>query len=163
MEYVLLDYDDGSILRHNIEWKNGWNEQKAVTACDSFLTKSKLFTLCSKLTQTYDLHRSTCVADIKISGSDVYLSASLDSMKASCRNEIRLNTTFWRPKTKLKITTEREMHFGFRTQLTDKSTTIHVHNFDIAGVEHISSLDIAEAVFYNDCPNDCSGLGLCQQ
>lgn len=84
-------------------------------------------------------------------------------MKASCRNEIRLNTTFWRPKTKLKITTEREMHFGFRTQLTDKSTTIHVHNFDIAGVENISSLDIAEAVFYNDCPNDCSGLGLCQQ
>ncbi|CAG2199302.1 unnamed protein product [Mytilus edulis] len=98
---VPLDVVKYETSLQNIEWKNGWNEQKAVTACDSFLTKSKLFTLCSKLTQT--------------------------------------------------------------TQLTDKSTTIHVHNFDIAGVENISSLDIAEAVFYNDCPNDCSGLGLCQQ
>lgn len=82
-------------------------------------------------------------------------------MKLSCMHEIRLNTTFWRPKTKLEITTDRKLHFGFTTQLTDKSTTIR--NFDITGVGDISSLDIAEAVFNNDCLNDCSGLGLCQQ
>lgn len=142
------------------EWTNGWTELKAVNACKSYFEKSRLFNLCSKLTHTSTVDSKTCVADIKISGSDVFLSASLDSMKASCINEITMNTTFWKPKPKPKLETTTERNIMLNTSTIPTTTTTTTHNLDSAD---ISVLDIAETVFNNDCPNDCSESGICQQ
>ncbi|XP_052073138.1 von Willebrand factor D and EGF domain-containing protein-like isoform X3 [Mytilus californianus] len=145
------------------KWENGWTEKKAVNACESYFEKSKLFNLCSKITQSSGVDRTTCVADIKLSGSTVFLSASLDSMKTACVNEIRLNTSFWKPKPepKLQTTTEQNLKLNVKTQPTTTSTT--ARNLEILENEDISILDIAETVFNNDCPNDCSESGICQQ
>ncbi|XP_052074453.1 von Willebrand factor D and EGF domain-containing protein-like [Mytilus californianus] len=78
-------------------------------------------------------------------------------MKASCLNEIRMNTTFWKPKPKLQTTTARNIQLDRKTQSTTTSTT--TSNLEI----DISILDIAETVLNNDCPNDCSESGICQQ
>lgn len=51
----------------NFEWKNGWTEQKAANACESYFTKSKMFKLCSKITKSSGVDdKTTCVADIKV-------------------------------------------------------------------------------------------------
>lgn len=99
-----------------------------------------------------------------MSGSDVFLSASLDSMRAACVNEIRTNTTFWKPKPipPLPTTTERNMKSNMKPSPTTTSTTT-AKKFDIPDIEVISFLDIAEHVINNDCPNDCSESGTCQQ
>lgn len=99
-----------------------------------------------------------------MSGSDMFLSASLDSMRAACVNEIRTNTTFWKPKPRppLPTTTERTMQSIMKQSSTTTSTTT-ARNFDIADIEVMSILDIAEQVFNNDCPNDCSESGTCQE
>ncbi|VDI81460.1 Hypothetical predicted protein [Mytilus galloprovincialis] len=146
------------------KWKNGWNEQKAVNACESYFEKSKLFKLCSKITQPSGIDIKTCVADIQISGSTVFLSASLDSMKTACIKEIRSNTSFWKPKPELKLqpttTPEQNLQESVSKQSTTTSTT--ARNLEILEYEDISILDIAETVFNNDCPNDCSDSGICQ-
>lgn len=72
-----------------------------------------------------------------------------------------MNTTFWKPKPKLQTTTTRSIQLDRKTQSTTASLT--TNNLDIAEVEDISILDIAETVFNNDCPNDCSQSGICQQ
>ncbi|VDI19176.1 Hypothetical predicted protein [Mytilus galloprovincialis] len=145
------------------KWENGWTEQKAINACASYFEKSKLFNLCSKITKSSGVDRTTCVADIKLSGSTVFLSASLDSMKTACINEIRLNTSFWKPKPepKLHTTTEKNLKLNVKTQPTTTTTT--ARSLEILENEDISILDIAETVFNNDCPNDCSESGICQQ
>ncbi|CAG2250026.1 unnamed protein product [Mytilus edulis] len=146
------------------EWENGWTEQKAINACKSHFQKSKLYKLCSKIIRSSKDDIKSCVNDIKMSGSDIFLSASLDSMRASCLNELRTNTTFWKPKPRPPVptTTERTMQSNIKPSSTTPSTTT-ASNFDIADIEDISIFDIAEEVFNNDCPNDCSESGTCQQ
>lgn len=99
-----------------------------------------------------------------MSGSTVFLSASLDSMKSACINEIRLNSSFWKPKpeSKLQTTTERNIQNDRKTQSSATSTTsTTAMSLDIVAVEDISFFNIAESVFDNNCPNDCSESGIC--
>ncbi|CAG2246022.1 unnamed protein product [Mytilus edulis] len=99
----------------------------------------------------------------KLSGSTVFLSAALDSIKTACINEIRLNTSFWKPKPepKLQTTTKQNLKLNVKTQPTTTLTT--ARDLEVPENEDISILDIAETVFNNDCPNDCSESGICQQ
>lgn len=87
-------------------------------------------------------------------------------MKSACINEIRLNTSFWKPKpkSKLQTTTEHTVQYDTKSQSSTTSTTpTTTSNLDIAEVEDFSFFEIAETVLANNCPNDCSESGICQE
>lgn len=70
------------------KWRNGWTEQKAKDACMSYSNQSQLFVNCtSKLNIKPDFSLKTCLQDIRVFGSDLFLSSSLDFIQSMCNNK----------------------------------------------------------------------------
>ncbi|VDI05676.1 Hypothetical predicted protein [Mytilus galloprovincialis] len=82
------------------DWKNGWNATVARQKCESTLHRSPIFKDCSSLQNVQnDQTIESCITDIQVSGSDIFLSDVIERMKSECLSELRFNASLWNNNT----------------------------------------------------------------